>query len=108
VSGARFDEHGGQDVLAPDRVWVPQAAPPWFSVRLFNAGGTPLDFVATLLQQVFGQVPPQAFVLAETIHRQGQGTVGRFTRDVAETRAAWGWRWTLEAGHPLRLEVVPG
>jgi len=82
-------------------------APRWYAVILFNDDYTPMPFVVGILVEIFSLAPDEALRLAQAIHAKGQGQVGPYTRDVAETRTTLGLQWARQEGHPLRLETCP-
>ncbi len=79
--------------------------PTRFKVVLYNDNYTPMEFVAALLEQVFGKSPAEATQLMLKIHRGGQGIAGVYVLEVAETKVAVVHRHAEERGYPLRSGV---
>jgi ATP-dependent Clp protease adaptor protein ClpS len=79
--------------------------PDRFKVVLFNDDYTPMEFVVTLLEQVFKKGPSAATQLMLQIHKGGQGIAGVYVLEVAETKAATVHRMAEERGYPLRAGV---
>jgi len=79
--------------------------PPRFKVLLFNDDYTPMEFVVSLLEQVFRKSPAEATQLMLTIHRSGVGVAGVYVLEVAETKVAMVHRIAEEHGYPLRAGI---
>ncbi len=79
--------------------------PDRFKVLLFNDDYTPMEFVVTLLEQVFKKGPSAATQLMLQIHKGGKGVAGVYVLEVAETKAATVHRMAEERGYPLRAGV---
>lgn len=61
--------------------------PPMYKVVLLNDDYTPMDFVVSVLEQIFRHPHAQAMELMLSIHQKGAAVAGIYTRDVAETKA---------------------
>ena len=79
--------------------------PPRFKVLLYNDDYTPMEFVVTLLEQVFGKSPAAATELMLIIHRSGMAVAGIFVLEIAETKVATVHKLAEERGYPLRAGV---
>ena len=79
--------------------------PPSYQVVLLNDDYTPMDFVVYVLQQFFTMDLETATRVMLTVHTQGKGLCGVFTRDIAETKAAQVNRFARENEHPLLCEM---
>ena len=76
--------------------------PQRFKVLLYNDDYTPMEFVVSVLEKVFGKGPSAATQIMLQIHRSGLGVAGVFVLEVAETRVATVHRMAEERGYPLR------
>ncbi|MCE2389875.1 MAG: ATP-dependent Clp protease adaptor ClpS [Proteobacteria bacterium] len=81
--------------------------PPRFKVVLYNDDYTPMEFVVTLLEQVFRKGPAEATQLMLQIHRGGRGIAGVYVLQVAETKASQVHRLAEQRGYPLQAGVEP-
>lgn len=81
--------------------------PPRFKVLLFNDDYTPMEFVVSILEHVFGKPPTEATQLMLQIHRSGLGVAGVYVLEVAETKVVTVHRLAEEQGYPLRAGVEP-
>ncbi len=79
--------------------------PPLFKVVLINDDYTPMEFVVEVLQLFFRMNREQATHVMLTVHTQGKGVCGIFTRDIAETKAAQVNQYAREHEHPLLCEI---
>lgn len=61
--------------------------PPMYKVVLLNDDYTPMDFVVSVLEQIFRRTHADAMELMLSIHNKGAAVAGIYTRDVAETKA---------------------
>lgn len=81
--------------------------PRLYRVLLLNDDYTPMDFVVMVLERYFRKGEPEAQLIMLAVHHKGQGVVGVYTRDVAETRVAQVTAHARREGHPLRLVAEP-
>jgi ATP-dependent Clp protease adaptor protein ClpS len=81
------------------------ARPPLFKVVLINDDYTPMEFVVEVLEVFFRMNREQATHVMLTVHTQGKGVCGIFTRDIAETKAAQVNQYGREKEHPLLCEI---
>jgi ATP-dependent Clp protease adaptor protein ClpS len=79
--------------------------PPLFKVVLINDDYTPMEFVVDVLEVFFRMNREQATHVMLTVHTQGKGVCGIFTRDIAETKAAQVNQYARENDHPLLCEI---
>ncbi len=79
--------------------------PPLFKVVLINDDYTPMEFVVEVLEVYFRMNREQATHVMLTVHTQGKGVCGIFTRDIAETKAAEVNQYARENEHPLLCEI---
>jgi ATP-dependent Clp protease adaptor protein ClpS len=79
--------------------------PPLFKVVLINDDYTPMEFVVEVLERFFRMNREQAVHVMLTVHTQGKGICGIFTRDIAETKAAQVNQYSREHEHPLLCEI---
>lgn len=78
------------------------ARPARYKVLLFNDDYTPMEFVVSLLEQIFGKGPSEATQIMLQIHRGGVGVAGVYVLEVAETKVSLVHQAAEERGYPLR------
>jgi ATP-dependent Clp protease adaptor protein ClpS len=81
------------------------ARPPRFKVILYNDDYTPMEFVVTLLERIFGKGPSEATQIMLAIHNNGLGVAGVYVLEVAETKVVQVHRAAEQRGYPLRAGV---
>lgn len=79
--------------------------PPMYKVVLINDDYTPMEFVVDVLERFFSMDKEKATRVMLTVHTQGKGVCGIFSRDVAETKAAQVNQYSRENEHPLLCEI---
>jgi len=79
--------------------------PPLYKVILLNDDYTPMEFVVEVLEVFFQMNREQATHVMLTVHTQGKGVCGIYTRDIAETKMNQVNQYSREHQHPLLCEV---
>ena len=79
--------------------------PPLYKVVLLNDDYTPMEFVVEVLETFFYMNREKATQVMLTVHTQGKGVCGIFTRDIAETKAAQVNQYARDNQHPLLAEI---
>ncbi len=79
--------------------------PPLYKVILLNDDYTPMEFVVEVLEIFFRMNREQATHVMLTVHTQGKGVCGIYTRDIAETKMTQVNQYSRENQHPLLCEV---
>jgi ATP-dependent Clp protease adaptor protein ClpS len=79
--------------------------PPLFKVVLLNDDYTPMEFVVEVLEVFFRMNREQATQVMLTVHTQGKGVCGVYTKDIAETKAAQVNQYARDHQHPLLCEI---
>jgi len=79
--------------------------PPMYKVLLFNDDFTPMEFVVSILQQIFAMPSERAVALMLKIHTQGLGVAGVYEHEIAETKANQVMKAAREHEHPLQCSI---
>jgi len=79
--------------------------PPQYRVVLLNDDYTPMEFVVEVLETFFRMTREQATRVMLTVHTQGKGVCGVYSRDIAETKSAQVNQYARDNGHPLLSEI---
>ncbi len=77
-------------------------SPSFYRVLLLNDDFTPMDFVVKVLKGIFHKSHDEAVDIMMQVHKDGAGTCGLFTRDVAETKVDQTLYLARESDHPLQ------
>lgn len=79
-----------------------------YRVLLLNDHYTTMEFVVMVLEQVFHKSEEEATQIMIAVHKAGQGLVGLFPREVAETKVAIVVHLARKEGFPLQCVMEPG
>ncbi len=80
-------------------------APSLYQVVLMNDDYTPMEFVVEVLEVFFNKDRQTATHIMLTVHTQGKGVCGIYTRDIAETKAEQVNQYARKHEHPLLAEI---
>lgn len=83
------------------------ATPKQYQVIVLDDDYTPMEFVTTLLQNVFRLDRDTAVAKTMTIHREGQAVCGTYTYDIALTKADQVIESAQKSGYPLMAVTKP-
>lgn len=94
---------GGRDteLLIEDEVREPRM----FRVLLHNDDYTTMEFVVSILVEVFRRTPDEATRIMLAVHEKGVGECGVYTAEVAETKVALVHARARREGYPLRCTL---
>ncbi|MAD58293.1 MAG: ATP-dependent Clp protease adapter ClpS [Porticoccus sp.] len=81
--------------------------PPLYAIIIFNDDYTPMEFVVTLLKQVFSMNYDAATRIMLKVHTEGKAVCAIYIRDVAETKAQQVRELARDNEHPLKCEIEP-
>ncbi len=79
--------------------------PDMYRVVLHNDDYTTMEFVVEVIMKVFHKSVMDATNIMLRIHKQGKGTVGTFTQDVAQTKAQQVHKMARQRDFPLKATV---
>ncbi|MGB5474776.1 MAG: ATP-dependent Clp protease adapter ClpS [Gammaproteobacteria bacterium] len=94
-------EHRDGDGLALKEAKPELKEPSMYKVFLLNDDFTPMEFVVTLLEKLFGMDREKATRVMLLVHSQGKGVCGIFTYEIAETKVAQVNEYAQRHQHPL-------
>ena len=95
------EEHRGDEGLALQEARPELKEPSMYKVVLLNDDYTPMEFVVTLLEKLFGLDREKATRIMLMVHTQGKGICGVFTYEIAETKVAQVSSYSQQHQHPL-------
>ena len=76
-----------------------------YKVFLLNDDFTPMEFVVTLLERLFGMDREKATRVMLQVHSNGKGICGVYTYEVAETKVAQVSEYAQQHQHPLMCSM---
>ena len=102
---ANEQEHRGDEGLALKEAKPELKKPSMYKVVLLNDDYTPMEFVVSLLEKLFGLDREKATRIMLQIHTHGKGVCGTFTYEIAETKVAQVSEYSQRHQHPLLCEM---
>ena len=75
--------------------------PSLFRVILLNDDYTPMEFVVSVLEKIFGMDRSKATRIMLEVHTRGKGVCGVYTYEIAETKVAQVNSYSRQHQHPL-------
>ncbi|MEN8206185.1 MAG: ATP-dependent Clp protease adapter ClpS [Pseudomonadota bacterium] len=102
---ANEQEHRGDEGLALKEAKPELRKPSMYKVVLLNDDYTPMEFVVTLLERLFGLDREKATRIMLQIHTHGKGVCGTYTYEIAETKVAQVSEYSQRHQHPLLCEM---
>ncbi|MFH1469705.1 MAG: ATP-dependent Clp protease adaptor ClpS [Pseudomonadota bacterium] len=99
----RTQREDGVDVKERTRTRPPRR----YEVLLHNDDYTTMEFVVLVLVTVFRRDHTAAVRIMLSVHREGVGVAGVYTREVAEEKLQRAMTMARENGMPLQLSMQP-
>ncbi len=82
-----------------------EGRPRLYRVLLHNDDYTTMEFVVTILMEVFRKSAEQATSIMLSVHSEGTGVAGMYPLELAETKVGVVHARAAEAGFPLRCTL---
>ena len=79
--------------------------PDMYTVILHNDHYTTMEFVVSIIVSVFGKHVLEAVQIMMDVHRKGKGSVGKYSYDIASTKAKQVMRAARDSDYPLKCTV---
>jgi ATP-dependent Clp protease adaptor protein ClpS len=95
----------GTDIAVDEKVRVHVPEPKRWKVILINDDVTPVDFVVSLLMEIFRHDPNSAGVITMQIHETGSGVAGVYSFEIAEIKTVEATTLARSTGYPLQLRM---
>ena len=93
------------DVQIDEKVKQKVEEPKRWKVIFLNDDYTPMDFVVTVLQEVFKHSQETATNITMQIHNEGSGIAGVYTFEIAEVKAVEVTTLARSQGFPLQVKM---
>ena len=94
-------EHWKDDGLAVEEARPKLKRPPMYNVVILNDDYTPMEFVVHVLESFFSMDRETAVRVMLTVHTQGKGVCGCYSREIAETKVSQVNDYSRHNSHPL-------
>ena len=93
------------DVAVDEKVRIKVSEPKRWKVILINDDVTPVDFVVTLLMDVFRHDPNSAGNITMQVHETGSAIAGVYSFEIAEIKSVEATTLARAAGYPLQIKM---
>ena len=93
------------DVKIDEKLKQTITEPPKFKVVFLNDDTTPVEWVISILVQVFRHTNDSAEKITLSIHTGGSGVAGIYTYEIAEQKALEAQDLSRSQGFPLQIKI---
>jgi ATP-dependent Clp protease adaptor protein ClpS len=93
------------DIQIDEKIKVTITEPKRWKVILLNDDTTPMEFVISLLIDVFKHNPESAEHVMLTVHETGSGIAGTYSFEIAEAKAVEATNQARTKGFPLQIKL---
>ncbi len=90
-----------QEVRQRTDIWFDR--PDNFVVLMHNDDFTTMEFVVRVLKSVFSKKDYEAEALMLTVHKKGEAVVGKYSRDMAESKCKKAMMMARQEGFPFKV-----
>ena len=81
--------------------------PSMYKVVLHNDDYTPMDFVVSVLMDIFGHSFEMANHLTMEVHTRGRGIAGTYTKEIADQKVSEAALAAVVEQHPFKATAEP-
>jgi ATP-dependent Clp protease adaptor protein ClpS len=93
------------DVIIDEKIKIKNKEPSLYKVVFLNDDKTPMEFVVSLLIELFKHSEKTATSITLEIHEKGSGVVGVYSYEIAEQKALEATSLSRDNGFPLRVKI---
>lgn len=93
------------DIQIDETIKVTVSEPKRWKVLLLNDDTTPMEFVISLLIEVFRHNAATAEAVMLEVHESGSGVAGIYSFEIAEAKAVEATNLARGKGHPLQIKL---
>ena len=93
------------DIQLDEKIKIKATEPTRWKVILLNDDSTPMEFVISLLIEIFKHSPDSARDIMLQVHEQGSGVAGVYSFEIAEAKAVDSTNLARTNGHPLQIKL---
>lgn len=94
-----------EDVIIDEKIVIDVSKPSQYNVIMLNDDLTPMEWVISLLKEIFKHSESSAEVLTMTIHNEGSAVVGTYSYEIAEMKAIETTNLSRGNGFPLQVKI---
>ena len=93
------------DIQLDEKIKVTAQEPKLWKVIILNDDSTPMDFVISVLVEIFKHNPDSAKDIMLTVHETGSGIAGIYSFEIAEVKAVEATNQARQNGFPLQIKL---
>jgi ATP-dependent Clp protease adaptor protein ClpS len=93
------------DIKIDEKIKTRISEPHLYKVIFLNDDHTPMDFVVSLLIELFKHSEETAHAITMRIHEEGSGVVGTYSYEIAEQKSLEATGLSRDNGFPLRVKI---
>lgn len=93
------------DIKIKEKVSINITEPKRWKVIVLNDDHTPIDFVITMLIDIFNHSISSATTITMDVHESGSGIAGLYDFEIAETKSIEATKMARDNGFPLQLKI---
>ncbi|CAB4125052.1 COG2127 Uncharacterized conserved protein [uncultured Caudovirales phage] len=93
------------DIQLDEKIKIKATEPNRWKVIFLNDDATPMDFVVSLLIEIFKHSPQTANDVMLRVHQTGSGVAGSYSFEIAEIKAVEATNLARANGHPLQIKL---
>lgn len=93
------------DIQLDEKIKVKVSEPKNWKVILLNDDSTPMEFVISLLVEIFKHTPETANDIMLQVHETGSGIAGVYSFEIAEAKAVEATNTARTNGYPLQIKL---
>ncbi len=96
------------DIQLDEKIKVKISEPKNWKVILLNDDSTPMEFVISILVEIFKHTPDSARDIMLQVHETGSGIAGVYSFEIAEAKAVEATNQARTNGFPLQIKLEEG
>jgi len=93
------------DIQLDEKIKVTISEPKRWKVIFLNDDSTPMEFVVSVLMEIFKHSPETANEVTLQVHETGSGIAGVYSFEIAEAKAVEATNLARTSGHPLQVKL---
>jgi ATP-dependent Clp protease adaptor protein ClpS len=93
------------DIQLDEKIKLTVSEPKRWKVILLNDDSTPMEFVISILIEIFKHTHDTAREVMLQVHEEGSGVAGVYSFEIAEAKAVEATNQSRTNNHPLQLKL---
>lgn len=93
------------DIQLDEKIKLTVSEPKRWKVILLNDDSTPMEFVISILIEIFKHTHDSAREVMLQVHEEGSGVAGVYSFEIAEAKAVEATNQSRTNNHPLQLKL---